>query len=52
MEPKEQFCHPSCFLTQSAETLEKKRVEFFVGAKKCKGVRKNLKGKGIRPTIV
>jgi hypothetical protein len=27
--------------------LEKKRVEFLMSAKKCKGVRKNLKRKGI-----
>jgi hypothetical protein len=35
------------FLTQSAESLEKKRVEFFVSAKKCKGVCKDVKRKGI-----
>jgi hypothetical protein len=34
-------------LTQSAESLEKKGVELFVGAKKCKGVRKDVKRKGI-----
>jgi hypothetical protein len=34
-------------LTQSAESLEKKGVEFFVGAKKCKRVRKGMKRKGI-----
>jgi hypothetical protein len=35
------------FLPKSAETLEKKRVEFCVSAKKCKRVRKNVKIKGI-----
>jgi hypothetical protein len=36
---------PSGFSTQSAESLEKKRVEFCTGAKKCRRVRKNLKRK-------
>jgi hypothetical protein len=36
-----------CFLTQSVETIENKRVEFFVSAKKCKRVWKKLKRKGI-----
>ena len=35
------------FCAKSAESLENKRVEFFVNAKKCKRVRKGLKGKGI-----
>jgi hypothetical protein len=35
------------FWAKSAEAVEKKRVEFFVSAKKCKRVRKNLKRKGI-----
>jgi hypothetical protein len=39
--------HPGCFWAKSAQSLEKKRVEFFVSAKKCKRVRKNLKRKGI-----
>ncbi len=32
-----------CFLTQSAETIEKKRVVIFVSAKKRRGVRKSVK---------
>ncbi len=32
-----------CFLTQSAETIEKKGFVFFVSAKKCRGVRKSVK---------
>jgi hypothetical protein len=36
-----------CFLTQSVETIENKRVEFFVSAKKRRGVRKSVKGKGL-----
>ena len=35
------------FLTQSAETLENKRVEFLMIAKKCRRVRKNMKRKEI-----
>ena len=35
------------FLVKSAESLENKRVEFLVSAKKRKRVRKNLKRKGI-----
>jgi len=38
---------PGCFLAKSAESLEKKRVEFCLRAKKCKIVRKNMKIKGI-----
>jgi hypothetical protein len=34
-------------LTRSAEALEKKRVGLFVGAKKCKRVRKDLKRKNL-----
>jgi hypothetical protein len=34
-------------LAKSAESLEKKRVEFLQSAKKRKRVRKNLKTKGI-----
>jgi hypothetical protein len=41
------YPHPPVFLPKSAEAIENKRVEFFVGAKKCKRVRKNLKRKGI-----
>jgi hypothetical protein len=37
--------HPRVFLTKSAETLENKRVEFSGSAKKCKRVRKSVKGK-------
>ena len=41
-------CHRwLCFLTQSAETTENKRVEIFVSAKKRRRVRKNMKGNGI-----
>jgi hypothetical protein len=32
---------------QSAETIEKKRVEFFLGAKKCKRMRKDVKRKNL-----
>ena len=40
--------HAGCFfLTQSAESLENKRVEFLVTAKKCKRVRKSVKRRGI-----
>src|SRR2546422_9190083 len=38
---------PGCFLTKSAESLEKKRVAFCVSAKKRKRVRKNLKRKNL-----
>ncbi len=34
-------------MTQSAESLENKRVEFLMGAKKCKRVRKNMKRKNL-----
>jgi hypothetical protein len=34
-------------LTQSAESLEKKEVEFLMSAKECKRVRKNVNTKGI-----
>jgi hypothetical protein len=37
-----------CFLTQSAESLEKKRVEFFLSAKKCNRVRKIVKRNEMR----
>jgi hypothetical protein len=36
-----------CFLTQSAETIENKGVDFFASAKKCKRVWKKVKRKGI-----
>src|SRR5712664_3828379 len=36
---------PPVFLAKSAESLEKKRVEFCVNAKKCKRVRKSMKTK-------
>jgi hypothetical protein len=39
--------HPRWFLAKSAETIEKKRVEFLVGAKKRKRVRKNVKRKNL-----
>jgi len=39
--------HPGWFLAKSAESLGNKRVEFFLGAKKCKRVRKNVKRKWI-----
>jgi hypothetical protein len=35
------------FLTKSAESHEKKRLEFLPSAKKRKRVRKNMKRKGI-----
>ena len=35
------------FLTQSAESLEKKGVEFLMNTKKCKRVRKSVNAKGI-----
>jgi hypothetical protein len=38
--------HPSCFLTQSAERIEKKRVAFLGSAKKRKRVCKLLVLKG------
>jgi len=40
-----------CFLTQSVETIENKGVVFFVSAKMCKRVRKNMKRKGIVENI-
>jgi len=36
-----------CFLTQSAETIENKRVAFFVSAKKCRRVWKQQEVKEI-----
>jgi hypothetical protein len=36
-----------CFLTKSAEAIEKKQLGLFEDAKKCKRVRKELKRKGI-----
>ena len=36
---------PRVFLAKSAEAIEKKRVEFSGNAKKCKRVRKSVKGK-------
>jgi len=36
-----------CFLTQSVETIENKRVVFFVSAKKCKRVWKQQEVKEI-----
>ena len=39
---------PRCFEIKSAQAVEKKRVEFFVSAKKRKRVWKNVKRKGIR----
>jgi len=38
---------PRCFLRKSAETIEKKRVEFFLSAKKRKRVRKDVKRKNL-----
>jgi len=38
---------PRCFEIKSAQAVEKKRVEFFVSAKKRKRVWKNVKRKGI-----
>ena len=35
------------FLTQSAESLEKKKVEFLMSARECKRVQKNVNTKGI-----
>jgi hypothetical protein len=35
------------FFAKSAESLEKKRVEFCASAKKCKRVRKGMKREGI-----
>jgi hypothetical protein len=46
-DPHRRVPHPAPFLAKSAESLEKKRVEISAGAKKCKRVRKDLKGKGI-----
>ncbi len=41
-------CPGSCvFLTQSAETIEKKGVVLFESAKKCRGVRKQQEVKEI-----
>jgi len=39
--------HPRWFLAKSAEAIENEGVEFLVGAKLCKRVRKGLKRKGI-----
>ncbi len=39
--------HPGLFLAKSAESFEKKRVEFFLSAKKRKRVRKSVIAKGI-----
>ena len=44
--------HPGWFWAKSAESLEKKKVEFFVSAKKRKRVWKNLKKKGIDCGII
>src|SRR6266478_4302379 len=38
---------PRCFEIKSAQAVEKKRVEFFLSAKKRKRVWKNVKRKGI-----
>jgi hypothetical protein len=38
---------PGRFLTQSTESLEKKRVQFLMSAKKCKRVRKDVNTKEI-----
>jgi hypothetical protein len=43
---------PRCFYVKSAESLEKKRVEFFANAKKCKRVRNNVKRKNLNETRV
>ena len=43
---------PPGFLSKSADIVENKRVEFFVSAKKCKRVRKNMKKQEIVETIV
>jgi hypothetical protein len=39
--------HPRLFFAKSAESLEKKRVEFLLSAKKCKRVCKDMKIKEI-----
>src|SRR5260370_21153553 len=39
--------HPRCFFAKSAESIEKKRVEFLMSAKMCKRVRKSVKRKAI-----
>src|SRR6266851_2663703 len=41
------YPHPGWFFAKSAESIENKRVEFCVSAKKRRRVRKNLKRKGI-----
>jgi hypothetical protein len=41
------YPHPRVFFAKSAESLEKKRVEFCASAKNCKRVRKSVKKKGI-----
>jgi hypothetical protein len=43
----EGYPHPGWFLAKSAETIEKKRVEFLGSAKKRKRVRKNVKRKNL-----
>jgi hypothetical protein len=40
------------FFAKSAESLEKKRVEFCASAKNCKRVRKSVKKKGIARKLV
>src|SRR5712691_1645460 len=41
------YPHPRVFFAKSAESLENKRVEFLVSAKKRKRVRKNVKRKDL-----
>jgi hypothetical protein len=43
----ERYPHPGQFFAKSAETQEKKGVEFCTSAKKCKRVRKGVKKKEI-----
>ena len=44
MEPREGYPHPGWFLAKSAESLEKKRLEFLAESKR---VRKSMKRKNL-----
>jgi hypothetical protein len=49
IEERGRYPTPGYFLAKSAEMFERKRVEFFAGAKKRKRVRKNMKRKSLNP---
>ena len=52
MESKLQKYTPCCFLPKSAESLENKRVESLMPAKKRKRVRKSVKLKRLDISVV